>query len=342
MRLDASTGSCEIVFDESSMIVDLARGRRMVAIIDRAAAQLHPQRMPDCPSIVLQGGEGVKSLAQASRVYERLAKLGVDRSWLIVGVGGGAVCDLAGFVASTYHRGVPLGLVPTTLLAQVDAAIGGKSAVNLGSRKNAIGAIRQPQFVLCDNAFISTLPKAEVRNGLSEIVKCALIADAGLFAALEKLERPPLQSEPKTMGRAVRAAIAVKVRIVSADEGDSGERLKLNFGHTVGHALEGALGISHGEAVALGLATEVSLSAEMGFLSRKDAKRASSLVRSIAIRRKTVAPMPKRALALMRADKKGRGGSVLLPVLDGIGRCRIVPADWQMLEEALENLHQRR
>jgi 3-dehydroquinate synthase len=342
MRLDAASGSCEIVYGSANDLTKLARGRKMVTIVDRAARKFHPRLMPDCPSIAVSGGESIKTLAHARRIYDRFAELGVDRSWLVVGIGGGAVCDLAGFVAATYHRGVPLGLVPTTLLAQVDAAIGGKSAVNLGARKNAVGAIRQPQFVLCDDAFLKTLPKVEVRNGLSEIVKCALIADAGLFAALEKLGKHPLQSEPSVMSRAVRAAITVKARIVSADEGDSGERLKLNFGHTVGHALEGALGISHGEAVALGLAAEVSLCAEMGFLPRKDAERASKLVSSLAIGRPRTASIPKRALALMRADKKGRGDSVLLPVLDGIGKCRIVPVDWQMLEEALENLRQRR
>ncbi len=342
MRLDAASGSCEIVFGDVAELARLSRGRKMVAIVDRAAKKFHPRKMPGCPTTIVSGGEASKTLGQARKMYDRFAELGVDRSWLVVGIGGGAVCDLAGFVAATYHRGVPLGLVPTTLLAQVDAAIGGKSAVNLGARKNAIGAIRQPQFAICDPEFLRTLPKAEVRNGLSEIVKCALVADAGLFNALEQLGKGALHLDAKTLDRAVKAAVAVKARIVASDEEDSGERLKLNFGHTVGHALEGALGISHGEAVALGLLAETSLCVEMGFLPKKDGERAAALIRSTLLGRAVRPAIPRKALALMRADKKGRGEAVLLPVLDVIGKSRIVGVDWSLLEAALENLRQRR
>jgi 3-dehydroquinate synthase len=342
VRLDAPSGSCDILFGDAGGLHRLARGRRMVAVVDRAAKKFHPRKMPECPSIVVQGGEAAKTLGQARKMYDRFAELGVDRSWLAVGIGGGAVCDLAGFVAATYHRGVPLALVPTTLLAQVDGAIGGKSAVNLGERKNAVGAIRQPMFVLCDPGFLPSLPKGEVRNGLAEIVKCAVVADAGLFKFLEGHGREALVLDLPALRRAVGAAVAVKARIVAGDEADSGERLKLNFGHTVGHALEGALGLSHGEAVALGILAETSLSVEMGFLEREDGARVERLVRSLVLPKSRRVPMPRKAVELMKADKKARGDALLLPVLDGIGKCRIVGIDWCALEDALENLRQRR
>lgn len=338
MILRAASGECIILIGTAGRLQGLIDGGRSFAIVDGAARRLHPDRIPKMPGLDVRGGESVKSMATAEKAYKAMAKAGVDRSWTVVGIGGGAVCDLAGFVAATYHRGVPLGLVPTTLLAQVDAAIGGKGALNLGGSKNTLGTVRQPRFVLCDTGFLVTLPKKGVLNGLAEMIKCACVSDAALFRGIENDLGGIIELKPSPLKRAMTRAIAAKCRIVEADENDAGERLKLNFGHTIGHAVESAARLPHGEAVAFGMLAEAGISTRRGGFPDADRQSLEGLVRKAGFSTRVGAVAFERAKALLRADKKRRGVALLMPVLKRIGESRILEITFGELEAALDDM----
>lgn len=216
--------------------------------------------------IELPAGESSKSLASASEIYEKLLELGLRRDDLIVTVGGGMVGDLGGFVASTFLRGLPLIHVPTTLLAQVDAAIGGKTAVNLGRGKNLVGTFYQPALVVCDTSLLATLPDRQFRSGAAEVVKYALTFGGGL---LDRLRSDPWPPSGHGLDETVALCVDAKARVVSGDPIDRGERLFLNYGHTLGHAIEAAGGYerwTHGEAISLGMVFAAAVSHAMGLV----------------------------------------------------------------------------
>ncbi len=231
--------------------------RRIVAITDPNVAALYGEAMRACSSeqIVIPTGEEHKTLETVETIYRRLVEIGADRRTYIVGVGGGIVTDITGFAASTYLRGVEFGFVATSLLAQVDASVGGKNGVNVGGFKNMAGVFNQPDFVLCDTGALSTLPPREFRAGLAEMIKAGIIADPALFEILENHSPEELLADSELLTRAIVAAIRVKADIVEADETEKGERRKLNLGHTVAHAIEKLTrDYNHGEAVGVGLA----------------------------------------------------------------------------------------
>ncbi|ODN30020.1 3-dehydroquinate synthase [Fervidobacterium thailandense] len=206
--------------------------------------------------VTLEPGENAKQFSKLERVYWTLLNADVDRTWFLLGVGGGAVCDIAGFIGSTFMRGLRFGFVPTTLLAMVDAAIGGKNGVDLGAFKNTIGTITLPEFVLLCPEFLSTLPAEEFKNGLAEVVKTGLIGDERLLEVLQELYRPGEEIKHSALREIITRSINVKVRVVSEDLGDRGLRRLLNFGHTVGHALELKFNLRHGFAVSVGMVVE--------------------------------------------------------------------------------------
>lgn len=222
----------------------------------------------DFPSVLVHTilpGEHSKSLRNATEIYRWLQHHRADRQALIVGIGGGVVCDLAGFVAATYLRGVRLFLVPTTLLAQVDASVGGKNAVNLDGFKNIVGTVYQPELIVCDMAFLSSLPCHEVQGGLAEVIKHSLISDAEQLEYLASHSEEILSLDPDLMELVVAWSVETKRRFVELDEFDHGERRKLNFGHTWGHAVESVTGVHHGFAVATGMYFAARLGVELGF-----------------------------------------------------------------------------
>ncbi|MDP8925052.1 MAG: 3-dehydroquinate synthase, partial [Chloroflexota bacterium] len=212
----------------------------------------------DVALYTLPGGEEHKTLADAERMYDWLIEAGTDRGDHVVAVGGGVIGDMGGFVAATFLRGIPVVQVPTTLLAQVDSSIGGKTGVDHRLGKNLIGAFHQPSLVVADTRFLRTLPEREYRSGWAEIVKMAVIMDADLFARLERRAETLLRFEDEVaLAHAVRRSIELKGEVVGADERESGLRVILNYGHTIGHAVEAATGyrrLLHGEAVAIGMA----------------------------------------------------------------------------------------
>jgi 3-dehydroquinate synthase len=286
-------------------------------------------------------GEGSKTLVTAGRIYGTLIEAGLSRGDAIVALGGGVVGDLAGFVAATYHRGVPFVQAPTTLLAQVDAAIGGKVGVDHPLGKNLIGAFHQPRLVLADTFTLSTLPARERWNGLAEVAKAALIADPELFEALEEgLETAGEGTAPPAwLAAVIERAVRIKADVVADDEREAGRRLVLNFGHTIGHALEATTGfgpLAHGEAVVLGMRGAIAASVRAGRLAAPEADRALRLLaRFPKPPRPARRPTRDALLAAAARDKKAvSGGPVRLVLLDGLGRGVVDPRPAAGLLEA--------
>ncbi len=306
---------------------------RTIVITDVTVRQLYQERFPRVPVLSIGCGESVKTLETAMSLYETFLSVEADRSTFILGIGGGVVCDVAGFVASTYLRGLRFGFAPTTLLAQVDASVGGKNGVNLEGYKNLIGTFNQPEFVLCDLDLLQTLPAAEVVNGMAEIVKHALIADAGLFVFLEEHAEKALNLEPAVIERLVRDSVVIKSRIVGRDEREAGERRKLNFGHTFGHALEKVNGLSHGEAVGLGMALAGALSVRWGRLAPSAYDRMIRLLKLLRLPCSTLAARD-RVLEAISKDKKRAAERIHFVMLEDIGRAVVAEVPLAELKEA--------
>jgi 3-dehydroquinate synthase len=276
--------------------------------------------------LTLPDGERFKRLAAVERLAATMVRRGADRDSVVVAFGGGVVGDVAGLVAALYMRGVDLIQVPTTLLAQVDASVGGKTAVNLPSGKNLVGVFHQPRLVLVDPAVLSTLPVREFRAGLYEALKCGVIRNPALFGMFEKHRERILARDTRALTKVIHASIRVKAEVVSADEREQGLRRILNFGHTIGHALEAEGGyrrLLHGEAVAWGMMAATSIAEEISLLDGQQAERVLRAIASLgALPRVRV--VGERILRRLQADKKTRNGAVhfVLPV--AIGRAEVV------------------
>jgi 3-dehydroquinate synthase len=339
MVVHGRNGGCPIYLDASlRRLGTLLAGRRAVAISDEHVIAKHGKRLPQAvPLIILKPGEKQKSLATAARIYGRLLEQKADRRTFILGIGGGVVCDISGYVASTFMRGLDFGLLPTTLLAQTDAAIGGKNGVNFRGYKNIIGLIRQPAFVVCDSSFLSTLPKKEILCGLAEITKHAAIASADLFRLLEARSEKILQLHAATMAEVMSRSLPVKIAIVEGDEREMAERKKLNFGHTLGHALEKVAGISHGRAVAAGMCFAGTLSQRHAGFRADEHERLLSLLRSLHLPLRVPADKKKLKAAIFY-DKKRNAGAIDLVMLERIGQARIVSLAVAELREAIDDL----
>ncbi len=292
---------------------------KVVLITDTNVKKYYENQFPSHPLITLKTGEAIKTLDTVHHIYEELLKFEADRSAFIVGIGGGIVCDITGFAASTYLRGVRFGFVSTTLLSQVDASVGGKNGVNFQGYKNLIGVFNQPEFVICDPRLLNTLPEKEILNGMAEIVKHAVIEDANLFAYLEKHSQKALTLDIDVIEKLVYDSIVIKSGIVNQDELEKGARRKLNFGHTFGHAFEKTAGVPHGEAVSAGMATAAALSVKRGRLSNEDAARIKTLLQRIGLP-VTIRAERKRVFDALKKDKKRKGDHIYFVLLDGIGK----------------------
>ena len=291
-------------------------------ITDTNVEKLYRTHFPKFPVFVMKPGEAHKNLTTAETIYRWLLEEGADRSSFIVGIGGGVVCDMAGFIASTYMRGVRFGFVSSTLLAQVDASVGGKNGVDFDGFKNVIGTFNQPEFVICDTAMLATLPITELRCGLSEVIKHTLIADKAMFEILEQNFCKVLSLEKETIDLIVEHSVRTKAEIVSRDEREHGDRRKLNLGHTWGHAVEKITGIPHGEAVSIGLAFASWLSEKRKVLSASDRKRILNLLSALGL---PVSSDVSRdaALEALLHDKKREGGILHFVLIEGIGNAQV-------------------
>jgi len=274
-------------------------------------------------------GERAKTLRSAARLYDQCLDAGVDRTSVVVGFGGGAVCDLTGFVASTWLRGVPLVQVPTTLLAQIDASVGGKTAVNHPRGKNLIGSFYQPRLVWIDPDVLHTLPRREYRCGLAELIKAGVLWDADFFSWLELNAGGLVALDPDALSHAIRRAVEIEAEIVSLVERETGLRALLNLGHTLGHAIESVAGyrrVRHGEAVAMGMVFACELSELRCGLAPEATGRVRSLLERVGLR--TTAPdweaQREAYLRAIAVDKKVSGGQVGFVALKELGRAEIV------------------
>jgi 3-dehydroquinate synthase len=280
---------------------------------------------------VLPPGEATKSLAHAAILYDRLVALKADRHACVVAVGGGVIGDLAGFVAATYARGIPLLMVPTSLLAQVDSAVGGKVGINHPAAKNSIGAFHQPVGVWVDTATLATLPLRELRCGLAEVVKYGMILDTGFFAFLEQNVAAILAREPGAFRHIVARSCRLKADVVARDEREeTGVRAVLNFGHTVGHAVEAVAGFGarfqHGEAVALGMIAECRLAERLGWIVPESTARLVALIERFGLPTAAADLDPDALIAAMSRDKKNQQGRTRFVLPRAIGRVELTDA----------------
>ena len=277
--------------------------------------------------ITIPAGEKSKRLAVVERCLDQLAAHRLERTSFIVALGGGVVGDLAGFVAATYLRGIPFVQVPTTLLAQVDSSVGGKTGVNLKAGKNLVGAFYQPQLVLCDLATLKTLPKREYISGLAEVIKYGVIYDAVLFAQLERNLPKLLQRAAATLAAVIARCCEIKADVVGQDETEGGLRAILNFGHTIGHAIENSSGYGtflHGEAISIGQVAAAKLSHQVLGLPSGDVARIEKLFTraGLPVKLKLDGVRRKKLFAAMKLDKKVSGGEVKFVLAKKIGRVK--------------------
>lgn len=337
INIPRSTGGLSqiILGDAAAELPKLTEGKRVIMITDTNVRAVYRSFIDRYESIVTGAGEQHKTLETVQRIYGRLLEMGADRSCCLVGFGGGIVTDITGFVASTYMRGIRFGFLATTLLAQVDASVGGKNGVNFEGYKNMIGTFNQPDFVLCDTEFLKTLPEREFRAGLSEIIKCGLIADVPLFELFENHCFSDFQTDRQLLRHVIKAAVMIKARIVEADEKESGERRKLNLGHTLAHAIEkSSRDYLHGEAVAIGLNMAAELSVKRGTLISGEALRIENALKNAGLPVESGIDRTVLFNAL-KSDKKKERDFIHFIYMNGIGRCEVVPVSFERLEADL-------
>jgi 3-dehydroquinate synthase len=296
--------------------------RHAVIITDKNVQEMYGKHWKDYQCIVIGTGEKIKTLDTVEDIFKKLLSFGIDRSGFILGIGGGIVCDIAGFVASTYLRGIDFAFAPTTLLSQVDASIGGKNGVNFLGFKNMIGTFNQPKFILSDPEVLKTLPQEELANGFAEAVKHALIADLDYFEFFEKNVELLLGLNPQAINHLIQKSVELKSAIVNRDEKEKGERRKLNFGHTYGHAIEKVSGISHGKAVSIGSVVAAKLSLQKGLISNSDLDRIIKVLKNLDL------PVSfnidnSKVLDAMLKDKKREQDSIHFVLLTSIGSAEV-------------------
>jgi 3-dehydroquinate synthase len=321
--VEGRSGSSRIYVGEPlARLADHLPGGRTIIITDPNVARLYGAQFPPCEVIAIGLGEKHKTLATVEDIFNRFVELEADRTTFVVGIGGGIVGDVTGFAASTYMRGLEFGFVASSLLAQVDATVGGKNGVNFKGYKNMVGVFNQPRFVLADIDLLKTLPKEEIACGLAEIVKHACIKDADYFQYIEDHCDAIGRLDPEVMRKLVYDSVVIKSTVVNQDEREAGERRKLNFGHTIGHALEKTLGISHGAAVSVGMVMAAGLSHQCGLIDEATVRRIEKLLARLNL------PVgidfdPLAVFEALGKDKKRQGDKIKFVLLESIGCARI-------------------
>jgi len=312
---------------------------KVVIITDKEVNKHYGNSFPSsAPVIEIGRGEKHKTLETVQTIMSRLIEEEADRSTFVVGIGGGIVCDVAGFAASIFMRGLPFGFVSTTLLSQVDASVGGKNGVNYDRYKNMIGVFRQPEFVICDVEMLKTLDKREYRAGLAEIVKAAAIRNKKLFEYLEQHTNDILDLKTDIIEKIVYESVLIKSEVVEADEKEKGERRILNFGHTLAHAFEKLSGILHGEAVSIGMALAAKLSTRMGLLEEDTSRRLTDLLKKFGLPVSTDIDKDQ-LFAVIKHDKKREGDSIHLVLLNQLGNAIVEPVLYSKLQKMINDLY---
>ena len=323
--IDIKGRSKVVVGNLVELLPQLLPSKRVIVITDTNIDRHYHKLIEQYEHILIGLGETSKTLHTMDMIYRRLIEMNADRATFILGIGGGIVTDITGFVASTYMRGVEFGFVSTTLLGQVDASVGGKNGVNVDGYKNMIGTFNQPSFVICDVGLLHTLSQREFRTGMAEIIKAGVIADPELFAMLEECDLETLSNNYELLGEIVYRAIKVKADIVERDERESGDRRKLNLGHTLAHAIEkNSSKMNHGEAVAVGLSLIAEAAVRKGKLAQKDCERIQNLLLSVGFSLESPVEM-RYLLKSVTKDKKSEGEQIFIVFPKGIGCCEVEP-----------------
>ena len=311
---------------------------KLVLIVDHNVYRHHTSVFAGLESvIVVEGGENTKTLEQSQLIINQLLAIGVDKNSLLIGVGGGVITDLVGFVASIYKRGIPFGFIPTTVLCAVDAAIGGKNGVNQGLIKNCIGTINQPDIILYDYLFFKSLPHVEFANGFAEIIKYGCICDVELFNYLDANNLLYFINSPIALQMLIQKCLLIKSAIIRKDPNDLALRKTLNFGHTIGHAIEKNLDLKHGFAVSIGMIYASQLSVSKRGFSKIDSNRIARLLEkyelpiSAQIKSSSV-------LSLISNDKKKNGEEIDFILLKSLGESEIVKLSFDEIKQDLKKI----
>jgi 3-dehydroquinate synthase len=306
-----------------------------ILITDENVYKAHAKRFRGWNLIVLKAGEDFKVQATADAVIQQLIEMEADRKTTLVGVGGGVITDLTGYVASVYMRGLRFGFIPTSILGLVDASIGGKNGIDVGPNKNMVGVIRQPAFILHDMAFLKSLPQNEWENGFAEVIKHACIKDAPLFRELETKAPGYYQGRQKPISELVKRNASIKIKVVQKDEFEKGDRRLLNFGHTLGHALETQYELSHGQAISIGMTCACHISEQLcGF---KQTSRVTAVLERYNL--PTYAAFDKqKVFDVLKMDKKREKKEMNYVLLQKIGKAVVKSIPLRQLEKIITKL----
>ncbi|MEO7394721.1 MAG: 3-dehydroquinate synthase [Chitinophagaceae bacterium] len=306
-----------------------------IIITDENVFNAHTKRFKGWNTIILKPGEEYKVQATVDALIEKLIDMEADRKTTLVGIGGGVITDITGYVASVYMRGLRFGFIPTSILALVDASIGGKNGIDVGVYKNMVGIIRQPAFILHDMVFLNSLPPVELENGFAEIIKHACIKDAAMFAELERNSLKTYTGNQKNICELIQRNAIIKTKVVQKDEFEKGERRLLNFGHTLGHALETQYELLHGQAISIGMTYACHISEQLtGF---KQTERVVSVLEKYNL--PTYASFNKqKAFNVLKMDKKRERKEMNYVLLDRIGKGVVKSIELKKLEQIITNL----
>lgn len=303
-------------------IGDLVGDAGIIIITDENVYAHHAEKLDAFPVIKFPAGEPFKTQATVDHIINELIKLGAHKNSFLIGVGGGVVTDITGYVAAVYMRGLPFALVPTSVLAMVDAALGGKNGVDVGVYKNMVGTIRQPAFIFFDYRFLETLPVKEWINGFAEVIKHACIKDALLFSILERYSLHEYQTDKTLIAELIERNVVIKMQIVTQDEFEKGDRKLLNFGHTIGHALENLHEMPHGHAVSVGMVAACNLSEKLNGLHYHDAAKIVKLLAHYHLP-VDVDTDHARVFEVLKMDKKRKGDGIHFILLNSIGHAQV-------------------
>ncbi|AHF14170.1 3-dehydroquinate synthase [Niabella soli] len=321
-----------------SKLKEIADKKMAVIITDEHIYTAHSKKFSGWKTIVLKPGEQYKVQPTVDEVIQQLIGLQADRKTTLIGVGGGVITDITGYIASVYMRGLRFGFVPTSILGLVDASIGGKNGIDVGPYKNMVGVIRQPSFILHDMNLLNSLPQLEWENGFAEVIKHACIKDAALFAALEKNTLKDYQSRRKTIAELVERNALIKIRVVQKDEFEKGDRRLLNLGHTLGHAIETQYNLIHGHAIAIGMVAACRISEQLsGF---KQTERVVQLLERYHLPTHLDFD-PGKVFEVLKMDKKRELKTMNFVLLDKIGKAVVRAIPMKQLEQIIGGLNQK-
>ncbi len=334
----ASKTTC--YFDASfAQIGNIVEKDRSIFITDQHIFDQHRKYFKGTKVIQIRAGESYKIQSTVEQIIDQLIGFAADRTTTLIGVGGGVVTDIAGYVASIYMRGIPFGFVPTSILGMVDASIGGKNGIDVGHYKNMIGVISQPGFLFYDVNFLRTLPNEEWVNGFAEVIKHAAIKDVALFRDLEKNSVNSYRKNKKALNELIRRNVMIKSAVVQKDEFERSERRLLNFGHTLGHAVENVYQLPHGHAISVGIKAACLISEEM--LNFKETARVTNLLQQYGLPIDIPVDFGK-VIEIMRMDKKKTRDIMNYVLLEKLGRAVIKPIPMPKLEKLLYSIARAR